>query len=510
MRGENMAKKLTRPDGKLSRRNFLHQSLVYGAVTSLAYPFTPSSSPARSQTPGAAAHPNFIVIYCDNLGYGDVGCFGSKLHRTPHIDNLARQGMRFTDFYSTSGVCTPSRASLMTGCYPRRVNMHTGDNGIVVLRPISHKGLNPEEITIAEVLKAQGYTTACIGKWHLGDQPEFLPTRQGFDYFLGIPYSDDMTRQVDKSWPPLPLMENEKVIDAPVDRNLLTQRYTARAIKFIKENKDHPFFLYLPHATPGSTKAPFVGENFQGKSANGPWGDSVEELDWSTGEILKTLNELNLDKRTLIVWTSDNGAPRRNPPQGLNLPLKGWGYTTSEGGQRIPCIMRWPGKIPPGTICQEISSTMDLLPTFALLAGTKPPQDRIIDGHDIRPLMFGSKGGKSPYEAFYYYHIEQLQAVRSGKWKLYLPLKATPQDRRYAAKSSPARLYDLQADLSETTNLAPEHPEVVQRLLAYAQKARQDLGDLGRPGKNQRPAGFVSSPTPRISKPNLSSKLQTR
>jgi arylsulfatase A len=451
-----------------------------------------------SQDKKTSSKPNFIIILCDNLGYGDIGCFGSKRHRTPNIDRMAEEGMRFTDFYATSGVCTPSRASLMTGCYPRRVNMHMAEAGRPVLPPVANKGLHPDEITIAEMLKAQGYATSCIGKWHLGDQLPFLPTRQGFDYYLGIPYSDDMTQRPGQNWPPLPLMENEKVIEGPVDRNLLTRRYTEAAIKFIKANKDKPFFLYLPHAMPGSTKAPFASERFRGKSANGPWGDSVEELDWSTGEILHALKELDLDENTLVVWTSDNGAPQRNPPQGLNTPLSGWGYTCAEGGQRVPCIMRWPGHIPVGTTCDQLCTMMDLFPTFARLAGTHPPKDRIIDGHDIWPSMAGKTGVRSPYEAFYYYYMEQLQAVRSGKWKLYLPLEAKWTNFRGDTKASPAKLYNLKADISESTNLATQHPDVVKRLLALAEMARKDLGDVGRPGANQRPAGYVDNPTPRI------------
>lgn len=465
-----------------SRRHFLGRTLLLG-LGSAGVPTFAASAVSDSR-------PNFIVILCDNLGYGDIGCFGSELHRTPNIDRMAAEGMRFTDFYATSGVCTPSRASLMTGCYPRRVNMHVADDGGAVLRPVSRKGLNPKEVTIAELLKARGYATACIGKWHLGDQLPFLPTRQGFDYYLGIPYSDDMTQRPGRDWPPLPLMENEEVIEAPVDRNLLTKRYTAKAVEFIKANRNRPFFVYLPHAMPGSTRSPFASKRFRGKSANGPWGDSVEELDFSTGEILRTLKELGLDERTLVVWASDNGAPRRNPPQGLNLPLAGWGYTTAEGGQRVPCIMRWPGRISAGKTCAELCTMMDLLPTLARLAGAEIPNDRIIDGYDIWPLMAGEPGARSPYNAFYYYHMQQLQAVRSGKWKLYLPLAGT-------ARTSSARLYDLEADLGETRNLASKHPGVVTRLLGLAENAREDLGDIGRPGQNQRPAGFVAEPTPR-------------
>ncbi len=499
---------------QLSRRRFIEHTLRLGvAGVASSYVATPTvlATSGPKTTSSMELHdnkighdgpvhirPNFIIMFCDNLGYGDIGCFGSKLHRTPNIDRMAEEGMRFTDFYSASGVCTPSRASLMTGCYPRRVNLHEDARGTLVLRPVSPKGLHPEEITIAEILKARGYATACIGKWHLGDQPPFLPTRQGFDYYFGIPYSDNMVGGKRPGWPPLPLMENEKVIEAPVDRNLLTKRYTEKTIEFIKANKDKPFFVYLPHAMPGSTRAPFASERFRGKSANGPWGDSVEELDWSTGEILNSLKKLGLDERTLVVWTSDNGAPKHDPPQGLNLPLRGWGYTTSEGGQRVPCIMRWPGRIPARTSCRELCTLMDLLPTFARLAGTAPPADRIIDGNDIWSLMAGRAGARSPYEAFYYYRMGQLQAVRSGKWKLYLPLEAEKRNSRASTRIKPSELYDLETDMGEARNLAGDYPSVVTRLLALAEKAREDLGDVGRPGRNQRPAGIFSDPTPRV------------
>ncbi|MEW6303247.1 MAG: sulfatase [Verrucomicrobiota bacterium] len=448
----------------------------------------------------AVPKPNFIFIYCDNLGNGDVGCFGSKLHRTPNVDRLAKEGMKFTSFYVTSGVCTPSRASAMTGCYAQRVNLHESDKRGAVLQPVSPKGLNPDEITIAEALKQQGYATAIIGKWHLGDQPPFLPTRQGFDLFFGIPYSDDMTAREGQPWPPLPLMRDEKVVDAPVDRDYLTKRYTEETIRFMTEHKDRPFFIYLPHAMPGSTATPYASPAFKGKSANGQYGDSVEEIDWSTGEILKALKQLGLDERTLVVWTSDNGAVRRNPPQGSCAPYKGYGYDTSEGAMRMPCVMRWPGKIPAGTVCDEIVTTMDLLPTFAKLAGGEPPRDRKIDGHDARPLLLGEKGAKSAYDetGFFYYRLEQLQAVRSGPWKLYLPLpnKYIANNRKTAP--SKLELYDVRHDVGEEREISAQHPDVVKRLLALAETARADLGDVARPGKGQRPAGFVQDPKPQV------------
>ena len=453
---------------------------------------------ARSATQPPAPT-NFVVILCDNLGYGDVGCFGSKRNRTPHLDRMAAEGMRFTSFYVTSGVCTPSRASLLTGCYPRRVNLHVNARGGVVLFPVDRKGLSPKEITLAEVLKKRRYATACIGKWHLGDQPPFLPTRQGFDYYFGIPYSDDMVARKSDRRPPLPLMRNETVIEAPPDRTTLTRRYTQEAIRFITANKDRPFLLYLPHAMPGSTKTSFAGKAFRGKSPNGTYGDAVEEIDWSTGQILRALKKLGLDGRTLVVWTSDNGCVNRK--HGSNAPLAGWGYTTMEGAMRVPCVMRWPGKIPAGRTCDEMATTMDLLPTFARLAGTEPPTGRVIDGKDIRPLLTGRQGAKSPHEVFYYYYLAQLQAVRAGQWKLHLPLKAKWINFRGATRPSPAKLYDLNADVGEADNLADKHPDVVRRLLALAARARADLGDVGRQGTGQRPAGMVTNPQPQLMPP---------
>lgn len=451
--------------------------------------------------PAADRPPNIIFILADNAGYGDFGCYGSKRHRTPNMDRMAAEGLRFTSFYSACGVCTPSRASLMTGCYPRRVNMQSSASGESVLSPMDRKGLHPDEITIARSLKGYGYATMCIGKWHLGDQPPFLPTNHGFDHYFGIPYSDNQTPEVSQNWPPLPLMRDEKVIEAPVDRNTLTKRCTEEAIRFITENKDRPFFLYLPHAMPGSTTRPFASPAFHGKSKNGPYGDSIEEIDWSTGEILATLKNLDLDGKTLVVWTSDNGALYRS--RGSNAPLKGWGYDTSEGAMRMPCVVRWPGTIPAGTVCDELSSMMDWLPTFAKLAGGEPPRDRIIDGHDIRPLLFGQPGAKSGYDEtgfFYYlsgYKTDQLQAVRAGSWKLYLPLEKKIFRTR-KPENVPAMLYDVRNDISETKEVSAQHPDIVARLTGLADQAREDLGDLGHPGKNQRPAGRVNNPKPQV------------
>jgi arylsulfatase A-like enzyme len=444
--------------------------------------------------------PNFILISADNLGYGDWGCFGSTVHRTPHTDRMAADGMRLTHFYSSSGVCTPSRASLMTGCYPRRVGMHFGGYGTAVLMPLDSKGLHPSEITIARLLQGAGYATTCIGKWHLGDQAPFLPTRHGFDSYFGVPYSDDMTpREARPEWPPLPLMQDETVIEAGVDRNLLTRRYTEAAVAYIREHRDQPFFLYLPHAMPGSTPRPFASPAVQGTSANGPYGDSIEEMDWSTGEILAALAECGIDERTLVLTTSDHGPIPNDPPQGSAGPLVGDGYTTSERGMRPPCVVRWPGVVPAGSECSEVTSVMDILPTFARLAGVEAPTDRTIDGHDISALLRGDAGVRSAYDesGFFYYQLSQLQAVRSGRYKLYLPLteKIIRLNRQESAPSELA-LYDLVDDVGETTNIAAAHPEIVARLTDLAEAARADIGDHQRHGAGERPAGWMADPQP--------------
>jgi arylsulfatase A-like enzyme len=446
----------------------------------------------------AAERPNIVLIFVDNLGNGDIGCFGSKLHRTPHIDRLAGEGTKFTSFYVASGVCTPSRAALLTGCYPRRVNLHVSDKNSPVLQPVSSKGLHPDEVTLAEVLKSAGYATTCIGKWHLGDQPALLPTRQGFDEFFGIPYSDDMTRDKRPAdWPELPLMRGERVIEAPADRDLLVKRCTEEAIAFIERNKDRPFFVYLPHTMPGSTQHPFSSADFRGRSKNGDYGDAVEELDWSTGQIMGALARLRLDENTLVIWTSDNGAVARNPPQGSNAPYKGPAYDTSEGAMRMPCVMRWPGQVPAGRTCDELLTTMDLLPTLARFAGAELPP-KTIDGHDVRPLLLGDAGAKSPWDerGFCYYRMEQLQAVRAGPWKLYLPLAAKLISNNRKTAPAKLELYDVRNDVGELREVSADHPDIVQRLLALADRTRRDIGDGDQTGPGQRPAAIVSNPQP--------------
>lgn len=434
-----------------------------------------------------ASRPNFIIIFADDQGYNDVGVFGSPLIKTPHLDKMAAEGMKFTNFYSANSVCSPSRAALLTGCYPTRVSVPG------VLFPRHSVGLHPDEITIADLLKEQGYATACVGKWHLGHKPKFLPTRQGFDSYLGIPYSNDMTidqqaplakdivlregATVDsirndkpkKNW--VPLMRNEEVIEYPVDQTTLTQRYTKEAISFIETNKSKPFFLYLAQTMPHIPL--FASEKFRGKSKRGLYGDTIEEIDWCVGEILKTLKSLDLDDNTLVVYTSDNGPWKlSNGRGGSAYPLRGFKFQTYEGGMREPCIMWWPGKIPAGGVCNEVAATIDLLPTFAKLAGAETPHDRIIDGHNIWPLLAGEKEAQSPHDAYYYYKGNTLQAVRVGKWKLRMENKNV-------------ELFDLDADISEAKNLADANPDIVEKL-----KSRIDEFDKQLKAK-QRPVGSL-------------------
>lgn len=439
--------------------------------------------------------PNFIIIFCDDLGYGDIGAYGNTVHRTPALDRMAAEGVVLTDFYVSSGLCTPSRASLMTGSYGQRVDMHIntrpwGSVGRQVLFPRAHKGLNPQETTIAELLQDKGYRTACIGKWHLGDQPNFLPTKNGFDYYYGIPYSNDMNRD----FCPLPLMRNDSVIEAPVDQATLTQRYTQEALDFIAQDKSRPFFLYLPHAM---THNPlYASADFKGKSNNGIYGDAVEEIDWSTGQILDFLRKEGLSENTMVLFTSDNGAAR--PFGGTNKPLSGWKGSTMEGGMRVPGIFWWPSKLPARKLEHEMATTMDLLPTIAKIVDAPLP-DVELDGHDILPLLRGERS-TSPYDYFYYYQLEHLQAIRKGQWKIHLPLDSMYQNfhRATMREGRPVALYDLSEDDAENQNVADLHPQLVEEFLEKAEQVRQELGDLGVTGNQIRPAALVEKPTARL------------
>ena len=437
--------------------------------------------------------PNFIVVFCDDLGYADIGPFGSKTHDTPVLDKMAREGMKLTDFYSTCSVCTPSRSSLMTGCYPRRVNMHCDEKNLCVLFPAARKGLNPSEVTVAEVLKTRGYATMAIGKWHLGDHPDFMPTSQGFDHYFGIPYSNDMNRKN----VPLPLVRDLEVLASGIQKDTsITRRYTEEAVKFIHANKSRPFFLYLPHT---AVHLPLVpAKRFRGKSRDGLYGDWVQEIDWSMGELFQALDECGIDKQTLVLFTSDNGSARAK--QGSNLPLRGRKGRTDEGGMRVPCVARWPGRIPAGTSSQAITSTIDVLPTLAHLAGAKPPGDRKIDGKNIWSILAGKAGPKAGHDAFYYYQMDQLQAVRSGPWKMFVPMKSKKRNWGKAEPTQPLKLFNLAKDIHEDRNVATDNPAVVKKLMKLVKKARADLGDSNRPGKGQRKAGWVAKASPRLLK----------
>ena len=448
------------------------------------------------RSPGSL--PNFVIIFCDDLGYADIAPFGSKT-ATPNLDRLARQGMRFTDFYVGQAVCSASRAALLTGCYPNRIGIQGA------LGPRSKTGINSNEVTLAELLKARGYATAIYGKWHLGDAPQFLPTRHGFDEYFGLPYSNDMWPfhpTAGTNYPPLPLYENEKVIELMPDQTQLTTWYTEHAVSFIERNRDQPFFLYLAHNMP---HVPLhVSSKFAGKSGRGLFGDVVMEIDWSVGEVMRALKRHGLEDNTLVVFTSDNGPwLLYGDHAGSALPLREGKATTFDGGVREPTLMRWPGKIPAGTVCHEMALSMDLLPTMAWLAGTNAPADRIIDGKDIWPLMSGQPGAKTPHEAYYFYWDRGLEAVRSGKWKLHLPHEyrhlATPghggRPGRYSKRTIGLALYDLKKDVSEKNDVATEFPEVVERLQRIAESARADLGDslMKRAGRNVRPPGKLES-----------------
>lgn len=434
--------------------------------------------------------PNIIVINCDDLGYGDLGCYGSTVNPTPHLDRLAADGMRFTDFYAGSSICTPSRASLLTGCYPPRIGMAEFD-GRWVLFPGQRYGLNPAEKTIATLLKEVGYATKIVGKWHCGDQKEFLPTRHGFDSYFGIPYSNDMGRQskID-SYPPLPLMRDEEAIQEQPDQAAITERYVEESIRFMRDNQEQPFFLYFAHMY---VHLPiYAPDAYMQASENGRYGAGVMMIDWSVGMLLHELKRLELDENTIVIFTSDNGSRARDEG-GSNDPLRAHKATTWEGGQRVPCIMRWPGEIPAGTECNEIVTMMDICPTLAGIAGAQMPTDRIIDGKDIRPLIQGDSGAQSQHEAFFYYIMNYLMAVRVGKWKLHVntfdwsTLQVVPM----------TALYDLNTDIGETTDLSADRPDIVAALEAKLAACRQDLGDAssGVTGQNIRPVGQVDSPT---------------
>jgi arylsulfatase A len=456
-------------------------------------------------TSWAAAKPNIVLVLVDDLGYGDIGCFGSTKNRTPNLDRMASEGARLTSFYAAP-VCTPSRTQIMTGCYAKRVSLP------MVLFPSSPIGLNPEETTVAEVLRDAGYKTMAIGKWHLGDQPRFLPTAQGFDSYLGVPYSNDMEAKDDRvadtqlklgpvtpvgitrgPRPPLPLVRDgamAEALDAKGQDNL-TGRYTAAAVEFIEANRKNPFFLYFAHTAVHVPLHP--GDRFRGKSANGNYGDWVEEVDWSVGEVLKALRGASLDKNTLVIFTSDNGPWLTQGERGGSAgPLRDGKTSTWEGGVRVPTIAWWPGRIAGGVSHDQVLGNVDFLPTFAAVAGGRLPE-RKIDGVNMWPVLAGGKSEVRDY--LHIFRGDKLEAVRSGPWKLSQP----GQTSGMMVKPEPPtteRLYNLKEDIGETRDVLAAQPETASRLRAEMARVKADLGLDGADAPGVRPPGRVEQPAP--------------
>ena len=445
-----------------------------------------------------ASKPNVIIIFADDLGYGDLGCYGSKINETPTLDKMADEGKKFSNFYVSSPVCSPSRASLMTGCYPQRISFGTFD-GLRVLFPGQGIGLSNEEKTVAKTFKESGYSTKIIGKWHCGDQEEFLPTNHGFDSYFGIPYSNDMGRQVkikdyipnDSSlhkiteWdrPPLPLVRDKEVIQEQPDQRSIAERYTEDAVKFMRENKETPFFLYLAHM---QVHLPlYAAEKFVKESKNGDYGACVASIDWSTKVIFDELKELGIDENTIVIFTSDNGSRLQNQG-GSNGNLRGGKGQTWDGGQRVPCIIRWPGKINEGQQTDALSTTMDFLPSITKLIGGKLPSKKI-DGIEMSDLFFSNENS-SKRDSFLYYNEDELEAIRYKNWKLHFK----KEDKLIN------ELYDLDSDISENVNLYSKHKEIVSKLSILADEFRKSLGDkyLDIKGKEVRPANKIDNPKP--------------
>ena len=441
--------------------------------------------------------PNIVIFYMDDLGYADIGPFGSKIP-TPHLDRMAAEGMRFTNFNVTSPVCTASRAGLMTGALHQRISL----NG--ALGPGDRRGLHPDEVTIASLVKPKGYATAVFGKWHLGHHPPFLPLSHGFDEFFGIPYSNDMWPyhpNPNFNFPPLPLFEGMEIINAavsPDDQKLLTTQFTERAVDFIKRPQDQPFFVYLPHPQPHVPL--FVSDKFAGKSEQGLYGDVIMEIDWSIGQVLDTLRELELDRNTLVIVSSDNGPwLSYGKHAGSAYPLREGKGTSFEGGVRVPTLFWMPGKIPAGTTQDQFVATIDILPTIAHLIGASLPE-RKIDGHDIRPLMFGEPGAVSPHTAFPIHYNARLEAIRDHRWKVvfshsYRGIEGEGRDDGlpvpYRWVPFEIALFDLENDIGETTDVSQRYPEVFARLKAAADRFRAELGDGRAEGPGVRPPGRV-------------------
>jgi len=460
--------------------------------------FISVTSCTRSQT-ADTSKPNIIIIFTDDQGYQDVGCFGATDIKTPHLDQMAKDGIRLTDFYAAQAVCSASRAGLLTGCYPNRIGIHGA------FMPNSNRGLSLSETTIAEMLKGIDYKTGIFGKWHLGDHPNFMPNNQGFDEYFGIPYSNDMWPFHPQQGPifnfdPLPLFENETIIDTLKNQSSLTTQITERSIDFIKKNKENSFFLYIAHPQPHVPLA--VSNKFKGKSERGLYGDVIMEIDWSVGQVLATLKENNLDDNTIVIFTSDNG-PWLNygDHAGCAYPLREGKGTALEGGQREPCIIRYPKKIKPGRVIDVPMMAIDILPTIAKITGAKLPDNKI-DGKSVWDIWTGNSSD-SPHEAYYfYYHVNELHGIRYGKWKMYFPHKYRTLNGREGGKNGlpvayeyntidQIELYDLSIDIGETRDVAAENPEVVAKIQSLGNKMRTELGDSlkDKVGKGTRSIG---------------------
>ena len=443
-----------------------------------------------------STHPNIILINCDDMAYADIGCYGSTLNKTPALDQLAAAGIKFTSFYAPAPVCTPSRAGLMTGSYPKRINMHgfeiiNHENGEViaepgqggVLFPGQAEGLHPDEDTLARLLQRNGYHCGMIGKWHLGDQPEFHPYNFGFDFWFGLPYSNDMGLQTRKHGRPttrlpkcpLPLMRNGTICQQQPDQAAITERYTEEAVRFIDEHQEQSFFLYFAHTyVHGPLFAP---QAFIDRSDNGVYGACVEEVDWSLQCLVHKLEACGLTENTLIIFTNDNGGC----PSGVNEPLRGFKGSTYEGGQRVNCIMKWPQEIPSGQRCDKICSMLDIYATFKDITGDQNHDGITRDSASLLPLMQNQDTDINDY--FYYFHVGKLEAIRDQRYKLHL-------QRR--------ELYDLEIDISESQNIIEDKPEIVEKLEAAAETARAELGDYlsDQAGSGCRPCGRVENPKP--------------
>jgi arylsulfatase A-like enzyme len=450
-----------------------------------------SLTTTRADSTSPKTRPNIIVIFADDLAYGDVGPFGSRVNPTPNLDRMAQEGMKFTSFYAAP-VCSASRAQLLTGSYAPRVSMPW------VLGTGDHIGLNPNEVTVPKVLKQAGYDTMMIGKWHLGDQPKFFPTQYGFNHYFGLPYSNDQTLPAAQSkLPVVPLMRDNEVIALLTedDQNTLTELYTDQAVSYLRDRskQNEPFFLYLADAAVHFPIYP--GVRWIGKSQNGGFGDWVAQLDWSVGRIMDTLQELNLATNTLVIFTSDNGPwLAKGKDAGTAHPLRGGKGSTWEGGLREPALAWWPGRVPAGTVRDAVTGTIDLLPTFAALAGTRIPANVTIDGADISKLMLGQTTTSSREAQFYYFEW-QLQAVRVGPWKLALqPQGLSMQVKEGGVKEEGLRLYNLDDDIGETKDVAAQHPDVVKRLRALAEQQRKTFCNDSSTGPGVRPPGWVANP----------------